>query len=121
MKHFVLCVLLLLPLGCVTATAPTPPLAPGYTSPTDQQFGTSLAAARALANQATIDFGKLTPAQQATEANALHAFVAAINAADQLYAAYHVGQASPAQVQAGLTQVSSTQAAYVALSTTGGK
>jgi hypothetical protein len=114
MKKF----LLLLPLtlcllGCPsTITTPTPPLAPGYTSPIDQQFGQALAAARALANQAVTNYAFLSRSQQLAEKNALNALSSAVNVADDLYAAYHAGQASPAQVQDALTQVNVAQTAF---------
>ncbi len=123
MKRFLLIPTLALCLGlsgCPNASAPTPPTAPGYQSATDQQFGQALAAARALANQAVIDYGKLTAAQQAPIKNALNAYVAAVNAADATYQAFHVGQASEQQVQQGLTQVNKAQAAYSNVATSRG-
>lgn len=120
MKRFALCLLLLLPIGCATATAPTPPLAPGYTSPTDQSFGQSLKAAHDLANQAVLDYGKLTPAQQQTEKAALNGFVAAVNAADAIYLVYHQSQATAAQVTAALNSVIAAQTKYTTIAT-GGK
>lgn len=120
MKAFCLLLALCLLLGCGAVNSPIPPLAPNYASKVDQQLGQDLAAAHDLAKQATIDYGKLTPTQQAAEANQLHAFVAAVNAADSLYNAYHALQATAAQVQAGLAQVSSTQAAYASVATNGG-
>lgn len=106
-------------LGCPSATTTTPPaaLAPGYTSQTDQQFGQALAAAHALAAQATQDYAKLTPKQQLAEKTALNAFVTAVNAADAVYQAYHVGQATAAQVQTALTQVNTAQANYTNVAT----
>ncbi len=99
--------------GCPsTVNAPTPPTAPDYSSPQDQQFGQALAAARALDYQATLDYGRLPAPQQAQEKNALNGFTAAVNAADALYQAYHVGQATPQQVQDALTRVNSAQTAF---------
>lgn len=106
-------------LGCPSATTATPPaaLAPGYTSQTDQTFGQALAAAHALANQAVLDYGKLTPAQQQTEKAALNGFVAAVNAADAIYLAYHQSQATAAQVTTALNQISAAQANYTSIAT----
>lgn len=122
MKRFLTVSLLAVALlGChSSSTTPPAALAPGYTSEADQQFGTALAAARALAAQAVQDYGKLTPPQQAPVKNPLNAFVAAVNAADAAYTAYHAGQGSAAQVQAAMSKVSTTQAAYTAVAT-GGK
>lgn len=101
-------------IGCGSVNSTTPPtaLAPGYTSQADQTFGQSLAAARALANQAVTDFGTLTPAQQAQIKNPLNGFVAAVNAADAVYTAFHSGQATQAQVQATVNSVNTSQATY---------
>ena len=109
-------------LGCPSATTTTPPtaLAPGYSSPADQQFGQALAAAHAFALQATADYGKLTPTQQAAEKDALNGFIAAVNAADTVYSDFHRGLVAASDVQAQLAKVSTAQAAYAAVST-GGK
>jgi len=107
---FALC--LLLPMGCATATAPSVPLAPGYTTPFDQTAGQTLAAAHALVSKATTDYPTLTPAQQSTEKPILNAFVTAVNTADSVYLAFHNGTATQAQVQTQLNAVQTAQTAY---------
>lgn len=101
-------------IGCASATSTTPPvaLAPGYTSQFDQTAGQALAAAHALVSKATADYPTLTSAQQATEKPILNAFVAAVNAADTVYLAFHAGTATQAQVQAQLNAVASAQNSY---------
>ncbi len=114
MKRFILCLPLTLALlGCPSAiTAPPAPTAPGYLSPDDEKWGQALAAARALDYQATLDYQRLPAAQQAQEKGALNNFTMAVNTADALYQAYHVGQATPAQVSAAVAQVQTAQTAY---------
>lgn len=101
-------------LGCQPATSTTPPqaLAPGYTSQADQTIGQSLAALHAFVQQATQDYAKLTPAQQATEKDVLNGLVAATNAADSMYLAFHAGSATLQQAQAALANAQTNQAAY---------
>jgi hypothetical protein len=113
MKPALLSIFLALPLlGCPSASSPTPPLAPGYTTPFDQTAGQTLAAAHALVAKATADYLSLTPAQQATEKPILNAFVSAVNTADSVYLQFHAGAATQAQVQTQLNNVSTAQANY---------
>jgi hypothetical protein len=113
MKLALLSIFLALPLlGCPSATAPAPPLAPGYTTQFDQTAGQTLAAAHALVAKATADYPSLTPAQQATEKPILNAFVSAVNTADSVYLAFHQGTATQAQVQTQLNAVATAQANY---------
>lgn len=119
-KMALLSTFLALPLifGCAAATSTTPPtaLAPRYTSAADQAAGQTLAAAHALVSKAVTDYTSLTPAQQATVKGPLNAFVTAVNTADSIYIAFHAGTATITQVNAAVTQVTSTQTAYTTAS-----
>jgi hypothetical protein len=111
MKSVLLACCLLLA-GCQSTHAPTPPTAPlipGATSNFDQDTYRTLATAHAFAAQASSNPAVLTTAQKAV----LNRFIIDLNAADQLYSAYHVGQATQAEMQAELTTVQNDQASYV--------
>lgn len=100
------------PTGCNKSTV-QPPLAPGYTNPTDQSFGTTLAAAHAFYETLQQDAasGKWTP--KPAEKKALNDLAAALNVAQPLYLAYHAGQAgvTAGQVQQAVADVVNKQAA----------
>ena len=101
--------------GCPTATAPTPPVAPGYLNQADQMMGQVLAGAHAFYQsvQQQAAAGKLVLAP--TEKMAMNDLGVAINAAQTLYLAYHNGQATQAQAQASIDQVTMKQNAAQAL------
>lgn len=96
---FTLC---LLTVGCNTVKLTTPPaaLAPGYSNADDQNLGRALAAVNAFVTQETINYARLTAAQQLPEKPYLNALIDATNAADAIYSAYHAGTATLAQAQA---------------------
>jgi hypothetical protein len=109
MKRYALLLCLLLPIGCATATAPTPPLAPGYTNSTDQNLGATLAAADAFYNKLQADqkAGTFTPT--AAEVTALNALQQALSVANPIYLAYHNGTGSLAAAQSAVANVSTAQ------------
>ena len=111
MKRLLLFVLVLAFGGCAAkpTTAPTPPVATGYTSPADQQLGEALAAVNAFARQESANYATLSPAQQGAEKAALNALIAAVNAANASYTAFHGGQGTLAQAQAALTSAQTAQ------------
>src|ERR1035437_8420382 len=99
--NFALLLCLLIPLGCATATAPTPSLAPGYLNLSDQQIGQILSGARTFYNTVQCETQTLNwsqAAQQciadpaitqpmilsATEKAAFRDFMASLNAAETL-------------------------------------
>ena len=103
--------LLLLPLlGCPAANSPTPPLAPGYSSPADQTLGQSLAALNAFVMQEKINYAQLTVAQQAPEKAVLNALIDATNIANQAYTNFHAGTGTLATAQANLQTAQTAQA-----------
>lgn len=136
MKRLALCLILLLPLGCRTATAPAPPLAPGlqgYISPADQQMAQILSGARTFYNTVQCETQTLNWSQVAqkcvadskimqpmilstTEKTAFRDFMASLNAAETLHLAYHNGTGTTqAAAQNAVNTVQVKQAALPAL------
>src|ERR1035437_2761302 len=137
MKLARLSVFLALPLmfGCATATAPTPPLAPGngYINIYDQQMAQILSGARTFYNTVQCETQTLNwsqAAQQciadpaipqpmflsATEKAAFRDFMASLNAAETLHLAYHNGTGTTqAAAQNAVNTVQLKQAALPAL------
>lgn len=111
MRRILLPLALALPLivGCTTATAPAPPLAPGYTNSTDQQLGSTLAAADAFYNKLQADqkAGAFSPT--AAEVSALNALQVALATANPVYLAYHAGTGTLAAAQTAVNNVSTAQ------------
>src|ERR1035437_4302653 len=104
---------MLLPLGCATATSPTPPLAPGYYNPQDQTMGQVLAAANGYYNRIQRDTVAGTFFPSPTEKSILNGVEAALSIANTTYLAYHNGTATEAQAQTAInaaqTQVQAAQ------------
>jgi hypothetical protein len=96
--------------GCKAATATTAPaaLAPGYLNAFDQTTGESLSSAHAFAASASSNAATLSASQKA----ALNVFINALDAAQIVYAAYHGGTATQAQVADALASVSTAQASF---------
>src|ERR1039458_9058022 len=97
--------------GCKTVTSAPQPLAPGYSSQTDQTMGQTLAAAHAFYQTLQQDAltGKFLPS--AAEKTALNALAVSLNVAQPIYIAYHNGTATQAQAEAAIADVVSKQAA----------
>jgi len=95
--------------GCATATAPTPPLAPGYSNSTDQQLGSTLAAADAFYNKLQTDQKAGTFIPTAAEVTALNALQVALATANPVYLAYHNGTGTLTAAQAAVSKVSTAQ------------
>src|SRR5665213_314198 len=107
MKHrfliaFTLSLSMLLPLGCATATSPTPPLAPGYSNQADQTMGQVLAAGNAYYQRIQKDTVSGVYFPSPTEKSILNAVASALNIANQTYLAYHNGTATQAQAQTAI-------------------
>src|SRR5215472_14724714 len=109
-----LCATLLLT-GCkVSSTTPPAAVAPGYANQTDQIIGQSLAALDAFVSQAQKDYLMLPAAQQTAEKGVLNNLIAAANAANRVYLAYHAGTQTEAQAQQALGVAQQAQASYTA-------
>jgi len=122
-------------LGCPSATSPTPPLAPGFSSQADQTMNQILVGARAFyntiqcetqaknwaaaTNQCVSDPNITTPmVLSATEKTAINDFGVSLNAANAVYKAYHAGTATQDQAQVAVNTVQAKQAALPALAVT---
>lgn len=91
-KSIILALALTIPLGtvgCAKSTAPTPPVAPGYTSQADQTMGEILAAAHAFYTSVQQQTAAGTMTLSPTEKSAFNAFAATLNGAQIAYLAYH--------------------------------
>lgn len=111
MKLALLSIFLALPLllGCPSATAPTPPVAPGYLNSDDQILGQSLAAVNGFRKSEEGNYNCdsvaaaaktcLTDAQKAAEKTSLNNFIQVVNIANQAYTAYHAGTQTLVQAQ----------------------
>ena len=111
-------VILILPLmlaGCAQGTAPTPPLAPGYTNQADKTMGQTLAAADAFYRRIQQDSAAGTVALSAQEKTVLNDLGVALNIANVSYLAYHNGTQTQAQAQDAINQVTAKQTAAEAL------
>lgn len=114
--------------GCKTVTAPPQPLAPGYNNPADQQMAEILAGARGFystiqcetqgmnwskeTSQCVADPSITTPmVLSVTEKATFNKFGVTLNAANQVYLAYHAGTATQAAAQAAVDNVKQQQAA----------
>lgn len=123
MKQLIICMALtgVLLTGCTkTATTATPPLAPGYSNSTDQQLGSTLAAADAFYNKLQSDQKSGAFSPTAAEVTSLNVLQVALATANPIYLAYHNGTATLAQAQAAVNQVSTAQTAAQSL-ISGGK
>ena len=128
-KMAILSAFLALPLmlGCPTATAPTPPLAPGYSSQADQILGQSLAAVNGFRKSEEGNYNCdaaavaaqtcLSPTQKAAEKDFLNKLIDAVNLANQAYTAFHSGTQTLAQAQ---TAEQAAESAQTALATAKG-
>lgn len=105
---------LVLCVGCNTVNAPTPPLAPGYSSQADQIAGQTLASLHDFVATAVADYDKLTPTQQATEKPLLNNLVNVVNGADSIYTAYHAGTQTLANAQSAIQSAQAAQANFLA-------
>ncbi len=110
-KLALLC-LLILPMGCHSTTAATPPLAPGYVDPTDQTLGQTLSALNAFVVQEKSHFNSLTVDQQAKERPVLNPLIDAVNVANSVYRAFHAGTANEAAASAAISQAQATQSGF---------
>ena len=111
-----LSVFLALPLllaGCATATAPIPPVAPGYLSAADQTLGESLAAVNAFVTQEKVNYAQETATAQATEKPYLNGLITAVDLANAAYVSYHSSPtaANLTAAQNALTNAQTAQAA----------
>ena len=96
--------------GCsVTASTPPAALAPGYSSPADQQMGSTLAAADQFYNRLQTDQKSGTFKPTASEVTALNALQTALTVANPVYLAYHNGTGTLAAAQAAVAKVSTAQ------------
>lgn len=96
--------------GCKTSTATAPAaLAPGYTDPADQQMGQILEAAHQfyVTIQGQIQSKAYVPS--ATEITALDSFAITLNSAETIYLNFHAGNATQAQAQYAVDQVTAAQ------------
>jgi hypothetical protein len=95
--------------GCVTATAPAGPVAPGFSNSTDQQMGSTLAAADQFYNRLQAD--QVTGAFKPTsaEVTALNTLQQALAVANPIYLAYHNGTGTLAAAQQAISNVSTAQ------------
>ena len=96
-------------LGCPSASSPTQPLAPGYSTQADQTLGQSLAAVTAFRDQERINYASLTSAQQAAEKPYLNALIDSVNVANTVYLALHAGTATLAQAQTAYLNAQTAQ------------
>lgn len=118
MKTFAALALCLALTGCIHKPSSTNPaiLIPGAANVFDQDAFRALDSAHAFATTAAANAPSLT----APEKQALNTFILALNSADTLYAAYHGGAATQAQMQTALDKVTASQSQY-ATAVTGGK
>lgn len=98
-------------MGCATATAPTPPLAPGYSNPADQTMGQTLAAAHSFYEKVQKNAEAGTMILSAPEKAAMNDLATAINVAQTTYLAYHSGTVTQAQAQATVDAMTAKQTA----------
>ena len=89
-------------------------VAPSQASAADQTLGQSLAAIDAFVTQEKANYAQLTPALQAAEKPYLNNLIAAVNAANQVYLAFHAGTATLAQAQVSFATAQSAQTALAA-------
>lgn len=96
--------------GCAhSTTTAAVPLAPGYANSTDQQLGSTLAAADAFYNKLQADqkSGAFTPTS--AEVTALNSLQLALATANPVYLAYHNGTGSLVAAQTAVNNVSTAQ------------
>lgn len=115
MKRFLAPALLSIALmvsGC-TGTTVTPPLAPGYLTPADQQMGEILAGAHSFYTTIQQESASGQMTLSPTEKTAFNAFGVSLNAAQTIYLAYHTSPtpANLSAAQAAVNQVQQQQAA----------
>ena len=117
--------------GCATATAPTPPTAPGYANQTDQQMGATLRAADGYYKTVQCEtqgknwkFGvgcvsdpNITSPMvlSVAEQTAMNDLMTALNLANAAYTGYHAGTQTEAAAQAAINTASVKQSAAQAL------
>lgn len=108
-RLFLLPLVLLIGCGAVNTPAPTTaPLIPGATSQFDQDTYRALTTAHAIAQQAASNPSVLN----ATAKTILNQFIADLNAADLIYSAYHVGQATQVEMTTALAKVTADQSNF---------
>lgn len=126
MKLAPLSIFLALPLlGCPSATAPTPPLAPGYLNSQDQILGQALAAVNGFRSSEEGNYNCdtaakasstcLTATQKAAEKIPLNNFIQVVNLANVAYTAYHAGTQTLTQAQAAEQAAESAQGTLAAV------
>ncbi len=98
------------PMGCAKATAPMPPLAPGYQNTADQTMGQTLAAAHAFYQKLQQDSLAGTITLSSQEKTALNDLQVAINIAQTAYLAFHAGTGTQAAAQSAVDSVQAKQA-----------
>ena len=110
---FTLSLSMLLPLGCATATSPTPPLAPGYQTQADQTMGEILAGAHAFYQSIQQESANGQMTLSPTEKQAFNVFGTTLNGAQSVYLAYHANPtaANLSAAQTAVNQVQTQQAA----------
>lgn len=112
MKKLALCLCLMLPLGCKTATTPTPPLAPGALNTFDQTSYQTLLAVQAAYNNLLASY-KANPTGLAALKAPLDQIATDYNLAELTWQTYHAAAtaANQAAVTAALTKVQTDLAA----------
>lgn len=109
LASIVLGVTLMAPIGCVKnpVQAPIPGSINNFDSGAYQTLRTAHDIAKSLSDQAAA--GTFKPS--ATQKAAINQFIADLNVADTVYAAYHNGAATQAQAQKAIDTVTAEQAA----------
>lgn len=122
-------------IGCATATAPPPPLAPGYINSADQSMGQILSGARTFYNTIQCETQTMNWSQaaqscvsdptittplvlSATEKAAFNDFGVSLNAAETLHLAFHNGTGTQVAAQAAVNTVQQKQTALPSLAVT---
>jgi len=100
---------LMLPVGCAhkTVQAPIPGSINSFDSTAYQTLRTAHDMAKSLSDQAKAGTFKPSPVEKV----AINQFIADLNTADTVYAAYHNGSATQAAAEKAINQVTADQAA----------
>lgn len=109
--------LLILPVGCVhSVTAPVPGAISAFDSSAYQTLLTAHGIAQSFSTQACSNNGNQPGCfnPKPAEKTAINQFIADLNIADVVYAAFHSGTQTQAAAQAALNKVTSDQAALPA-------
>ncbi len=95
--------------GCTPASGPTPPLAPGYANHQDETLGQTLSAMHQFAQTLSDDAatGKFKPSP--AEKIAVNDFIISLNAAQNVYIAYHNGTQTEDQAQLAIDTAKAKQ------------